>query len=130
MLLFRTVKAKGHFLGRIKVHSIIDDQIIGNDSPNTSTIKLCRGANNNNGIDRDVFLPLDHNDGSNPDIELETPFPGIFIYRFSEGFNYPNANNYLDHLTEIVLKTTRLTGPNEYPRPGVSCFNLFFAIKD
>jgi sodium-independent sulfate anion transporter 11 len=123
ILLFRIIKAKGHFLGRIKVHSIIDDQIIGNDSPNASTIKLYRGANNDTGIDRNVFLPLDHNDGSNPEIELQTPYPGIFIYKFSEGFNYPNANNYLNHLTEIILKATRLTSPNEYLRPGVRCFN-------
>jgi hypothetical protein len=60
MLLFRIVKAKGRFLGRVKVHSVIDDQIIGSDSPNASTIKVCRGANNDTVIGRNAFLPLDH----------------------------------------------------------------------
>jgi sodium-independent sulfate anion transporter 11 len=129
ILLFRTVKARGHILGKVKVQSITDDQINGNDSPDASSVKLYRGASNDTGIARNAFLPLDHNDGSNPDIELKTPYPGIFIYRFSEGFNYPNANNYLDHLTEVIRKITRLTSPNEYPRPGVSCFNLYFYFQ-
>jgi sodium-independent sulfate anion transporter 11 len=125
ILLFRIIKAKGHFLGRVKVHSIIDDHIISNDSPNASTMQLYKGANNGIGISHNVFLPLDHNDGSNLEIELQMPYPGIFIYRFSKGFNYPNANHYLDHLISTILKNTRLTSPNEYPRPRVSYLALF-----
>ncbi|KAJ5624633.1 sulfate permease [Penicillium lagena] len=118
LLLFRVVKSKGHFLGRVKVHSIIDDQIIGDTSASAETTNLYKGANSDTGIGRNVFLPLDHNDGSNPEIELQTPYPGIFIYRFSEGFSFPNANRYLDDLTAHILMATRLTSPNQYPRPG------------
>jgi sodium-independent sulfate anion transporter 11 len=67
---------------------------------------------------REVFLPIGHKDGSNPSIQLEDPYPGIFIYRFSEGFNYPNANHYLDQLTEIVFAKTRRTNQATYNRPG------------
>jgi len=67
---------------------------------------------------RDIFLPIDHKDGSNPDVHVENPYPGIFIYRFSEGFNYPNANHYLDHLTNYIFAHTKRTNPNSYPRPG------------
>jgi len=127
ILLFRIIKAKGHFLGRVKVHSIIDDHIVGNDSPNFSTTQLYKVANHDIGISRNAFLPLDHGDGSNLQIELQTPHPCIFIYRLSEGFNYANANHYLDYLISTILKTTRITSPNEYLRPGVSYF-IFFSL--
>jgi sodium-independent sulfate anion transporter 11 len=67
---------------------------------------------------RSIFLPLDHNDGSNPHIQLETPYPGVFIYRFSEGFNYPNASHYTDYLVAYIFKNTRRTNPDSWPRPG------------
>jgi sodium-independent sulfate anion transporter 11 len=60
---------------------------------------------------RTGFLPLDHEDGSNPRVVLRTPYPGVFIYRFAEGFNYPNASHYLDHLTSVIFKETRRTDP-------------------
>ncbi|KJZ78169.1 hypothetical protein HIM_02207 [Hirsutella minnesotensis 3608] len=58
---------------------------------------------------RTGFLPLDHEDGSNPRVVVRSPYPGIFIYRFAEGFNYPNASRYLNHLTETIFRETRRT---------------------
>lgn len=116
LLLFRVFKAQGRFLGRVKVHSVIGDHLVeGEDSKGTLQI--------NNSSDpeksaRNIFLPIDHRDGSNPSIRAEHPYPGVFIYRFSEGFNYPNANHYLDYLTDTVFKETQRTNPYSYPRPG------------
>ena len=64
------------------------------------------------------LFQLSHDDGSNPDIEVKNPYDGVFIYRFSEGFNYPNANHYLDHLINYIFAHTRRTNPNSYPKPG------------
>jgi solute carrier family 26 (sodium-independent sulfate anion transporter), member 11 len=100
VLLFRVVKARGHIVGRVKVHSVIGDQYMDDAQK------------------RDIFLPLDHNDGSNPNVQPEQPYPGIFIYRFSEGFNYPNANHYTDYLVDYIFKHTRRTNPDSWPRPG------------
>jgi sodium-independent sulfate anion transporter 11 len=69
---------------------------------------------------RTGFLPLDHEDGSNPRVALRTPYPGVFIYRFAEGFNYPNASHYLDHLTSVIFKETRRTDPSLLGKIGVS----------
>jgi solute carrier family 26 (sodium-independent sulfate anion transporter), member 11 len=119
VLLFRVLKARGRFLGKVKVHSVIGDHKFGNDSKTGPF-----GDHGNAGkrasdiLTRNIFIPIDHNDGSNPDIEVKNPFDGIFIYRFSEGFNYPNANHYLDHLTSYIFANTRRTNPNSYPRPG------------
>lgn len=115
ILLFRVVKAKGRFLGRVKVHSMVGDDgkdvnPVGPEKRNSETTV------------RDVFLPIDHEDGSNPQVEVGSPYPGIFIYRFSEGFNFPNANHYLDNLTSTIFQQTRRTNPSAYRKLGVSSF--------
>lgn len=118
VLLFRLVKAQGQFLGRVKVHSVIGDHILDNEGrygtfDNDSTTDLGKVS-----AHRNIFLPINHNDGSNPDVVVDQPHPGIFIYRFSEGFNYPNANHYLDYLVSTIYKTTRRTNLDTYPRLG------------
>lgn len=126
LFLFRAFKARGRFLGRAKIHSVIGDHLLhppeedkeGNASPRRNP------AESEDSV-RNVFLPIDHHDGSNPQIELEDPYPGIFIYRFSEGFNYPNANHYLDQLVDTIFKKTRRTNPATYGRPGVSVSRIF-----
>lgn len=101
VLLFRTAKAQGNFLGRVKIHSIVGDQLIVDDSsryaddglykvPSESS-KRSSGSKVNAAIgsdsSRNVFLPLDRRDGRNPGIEVVSPYPGVFIYRFSEGMS-------------------------------------------
>ena len=111
VLLFRVVRANGHFVGKVKIHSVIGDHLLEDkfhDQPERDEDKEVRN----------LFLPVDHNDGTNPNIHVETPYPGIFMYRFSEGFNYPNASHYTDYLVDYIFKNTRRTNPNSWPRPG------------
>ncbi|RDA92702.1 hypothetical protein CP533_3699 [Ophiocordyceps camponoti-saundersi (nom. inval.)] len=58
---------------------------------------------------RTGFLPLRHEDGSNPSVTLQSPHPGIFIYSFAQGFNYPNASRSLGQLTDTIFRETRRT---------------------
>ena len=113
VLLFRVVKARGRFLGSVKIHSVVGDHLIQGER--TGGL-----ATNPDKVSRNIFLPVEHNDGSNPQVEVESPYPGIFIYRFSEGFNYPNANHYLDYMVATIFKQTRRTNPNAYGKLGVS----------
>ena len=119
VLLFRVVKAQGRFLGKVKVHSVIGDHIMESKDPLAGKDST-RFANDPDNSARNIFLPIEHNDGSNPQIDVESPYPGIFIYRFSEGFNYPNANHYLDYMVATIFKETRRTNPDSYPKLGVS----------
>lgn len=114
VLLFRVVKARGRFLGRVKIHSVMPDDV---KDGNRASIDKSNKAT----TVRDVFLPIDHQDGSNPQVEVVSPYSGIFIYRFSEGFNFPNANHYLDNLTSTIFAQTRRTNSSTYQRLGVSC---------
>ena len=125
LLLYRVAKARGHFLGRVKVHSVVGDHLVGTETQGRaagkSDLELRDGAvgpSEDSSVARNVFLPIDHEDGSNPTINVESPYPGIFIYRFSEGFNYPNASHYLDYLVHTVLRETRRTDPQTFARPG------------
>jgi solute carrier family 26 (sodium-independent sulfate anion transporter), member 11 len=98
ILIFRMLKAKGCFLEHAKVHSVVGDHIIGDDTK-TGAFRENAASDMTRSVQlRSIYIPIDHNNGSNPDIEVRSPYDGILIYRFSEGFNYPNANHYLDHL--------------------------------
>lgn len=121
ILLFRVVKARGRFLGKVKIHSVVGDHLVDEEGKHSAVRR--RTSFNGNDPDksaRNLFLPIDHQDGSNPQIEVDSPYPGIFIYRFSEGFNYPNANHYLDYMVATISKETRRTNLNSYAKPGVS----------
>ena len=111
ILLYRVVKARGRFVGKVKIHSVIGDHLLEDKFHDN------RGADDDS-AERQIFLPFDHEDGSNPNIHVESPYPGIFIYRFSEGFNYPNANHYTDNLVAHIFEHTRRTNQDSWPRPG------------
>ena len=116
VLLYRVLYARGRFMGKVKIHSVVGDHVLGDktappDQASLPTDDPDKGS-------RNIFLPLNHNDGSNPEVGVQSPYPGIFIYRFSEGFNYPNANHYTDYLVATVFKETRRTNMSVYNRPG------------
>ena len=126
LLLYRVFKARGRFLGRVKGHSVIGDQVINgsgkegkpNDGGASRKDLVERGFDPDKAT-RNIFLPIDHADGSNPSIGLDAPYPGIFIYRFSEGYNYPNANHYLDYMISVIFNKTRRTNVHAYGKIGV-----------
>jgi len=112
-------------MGKVKVHSVIGDHLAEDKFPGYEADGRQNPTGNGNKSNdddssqaRNIFLPMDHKDGSNPGIDVESPYPGVFLFRFSEGFNYPNANHYTDYLVETIFKETRRTNPNSYPRLG------------
>ncbi|OAL07651.1 sulfate permease-like protein [Phaeosphaeriaceae sp. SRC1lsM3a] len=118
LYLFRAFKAKGRFMGRAKIHSVVGDHLLDRPEEFKREPSDRNSPKEGESSVRQVFLPLGHDDGSNPLIELEDPYPGIFILRFSEGFVYLNANHYLDQLTETIFAKTRRTNPTAFNRPG------------
>lgn len=140
LLLFRIAKARGHFLGRVKVHSLVGDSLL--DGKGGSKARSSSNINNTNSsfaaLDdkalsalpqtclsdsgcehtRNVFLPIDHYDGSNPSVDVIDPYPGVFVYRFSEGFLYPNATHYTERLVQHIFTVTKRGTLLSLPEPG------------
>jgi sodium-independent sulfate anion transporter 11 len=112
--IFRVFKAQGRFLGRVQVHSVVGDHVLDESHARTPR----KPDNDPENSTRNIYLPISHEDGSNPTLSVGHPHPGVFIYRFSEGYNYPNANHYLDYMTEVIFKETQRTDPNTYGRVG------------
>lgn len=118
IFLVRNLKAKGAFLGRVQVHSVIGDHITGNDNQAAGEYGTFKPDPSLSAPTRNVYLPIDHQDGSNPGVELTNPYPGIFIYRFSELLNYPSASHTIEYLAEYILAHTRPKILNAYKRQG------------
>ncbi|CAG8003641.1 unnamed protein product [Penicillium nalgiovense] len=65
-----------------------------------------------------IYLPTKHEGGTNPRIKINQSASGIFIYRVSEGFNYPNADHYTGHLVSHIFRETRRTTPQAWETTG------------
>ncbi|KAJ2379608.1 hypothetical protein IW150_000030 [Coemansia sp. RSA 2607] len=104
LLLFRIAKAQGKFVGTIRVY----------DRPT-----LRRASQQDKpGNSRSVFVPLDLSDGTNPSVKPQLPADGIFIYRFNEGYLYPNAVHFTEHMVAGIFKRTRPGIVNPYGSLG------------
>lgn len=128
LFIFRLFQAKGRFLGVAKVRTIGDmkarnrsseAQSLSHDEKNQAVVTNARESSIS--TERNLFIPIDHEDNSNPRVAVTHPYPGVFIYQFSELFNYPNATRFLDGLTAGIFKATRRTDPDSLGKLGVSC---------
>ncbi|KAJ1326040.1 SULFATE PERMEASE II [Microdochium nivale] len=99
VILVRMAKARGSFMGQTKIYRVNKDEPV--DKTNSETVS------------RMAYVPLDHRDGSNPNIDLRSPYPGVIVYRFKEGFNYANAGRHMDILTAWAKHETRPTIVNK-----------------
>jgi sodium-independent sulfate anion transporter 11 len=102
ILLYRGAKAKGSFLGEIQIRSVVGDHIINTETVGYHTLSLGLRAPAES---RHIFLPLEINSA------IRKPYPGVFIFRFSEVFNYHNANQYLEQMVRIITAETKRTKP-------------------
>jgi solute carrier family 26 (sodium-independent sulfate anion transporter), member 11 len=129
LLLVRLARTKGRFLGQVQVYRVTshnaeekrDDSSGALSCAQETHVDFHSGVNSERVLkSRDAFLPLDRKDSSNPDIEVGSPYPGVFIYRFSEGFNYINQAQHMDQLLSYILKVTRRTKAEDGIKASVS----------
>ena len=119
LLGLRIALSSGGFLGRVRIHRVSEEELrsgggalAGGDDGSSS---LSGGKKT-----RDVYVAIDHRDNSNPDVPISHPYPGLFVYRFPDGFNYINSAKHLDQLTLYVFKETRRTLLDRFEKIGVS----------
>lgn len=105
LLLFRIAKSRGAFVGAVKI----------------GTIQV---ADSKVGQTRNIYVPLDASDGHNPLVQPVAPPSGVFIYRFNEGFLYPNANHFSEHMVAQIFEQTRPGVMNPYGTLGDRPWNI------
>ncbi|KZL84509.1 sulfate permease [Colletotrichum incanum] len=125
LLLLRLARSKGRFLGQMRIYRHPDHAATPDhkDSDQTSIsssqiLSHSRTLSSTRLPAHNVFLPLDRKDGTNPAVQVNELHPGVFIYRFTEGFNYLNQARYVDRLIEHVTQSTRRTTTPHYDHPG------------
>jgi sodium-independent sulfate anion transporter 11 len=108
MLLIRIARNPGKFRGAVNVTRIVRDP---------SPTSVSRSATTHAGTVRQVFLPYATTDGRNKKVTVQPAYPGVFIYRFSENFNYINQAFHIDYLTTYIKSHTRRTQIDDGIRP-------------
>lgn len=110
LLLFRQLFTKGALLGKVNIYRATQDSIArktdGAYAPGSESTA------------REAYIPIGHKDGSNPQIGIESPYPGVLIYRFTEGFTYLNQQSYMDELVHFAQTIARPTTLDRYARIG------------
>ncbi|KAF2669432.1 sulfate permease [Microthyrium microscopicum] len=105
LLLVRHAQAQGQFLGQVQVYEVSSDTMNGatgqqnQHDPHPESLGL--------NSPRDTYLPIDSTTGLSPDVRVQSPYPGVFIYRFTEGFDYINQAQNIDHLLSYITANTR-----------------------
>ncbi|KAJ1889984.1 hypothetical protein LPJ66_007736 [Kickxella alabastrina] len=115
LLLFRIAKAQGKFVGSVRIYDrpSLTSAADGSRPPSSSQKQLVETGNS-----RNAFVPLDCSDGINPAVKPQQPTNGIFIYRFNEGYLYPNAMHFTEHMVAGIVKRTRAGIANPYGSLG------------
>ena len=101
MLLLRMARNPGRFRGAVGVSRVVRDS-------NEVRVEETRR----------VYLPYDASGNLNSKVEVEPAYPGVFIYRFTENFNYINQASHIDYLTTYIKSHTRPTQIDNGVRPS------------
>jgi sodium-independent sulfate anion transporter 11 len=107
LLLYRIAKAQGQFVGRVQIHQIV----LTPDNIARSTT-------------RNIYVPLDHSDGTNPIVIPISPGNGIFIYRIHESFLYPNASHYTERMLNQIFLESKTGKTSSFSSLGQQPWNL------
>jgi sodium-independent sulfate anion transporter 11 len=116
MLLVRMARNPGNFRGAVNVTRIACQGQPREDPSSCSSSALTLQPHTE--ATRKVYLPYDTNDNRNPDIKVEPVYPGVFIYRFAENFNYINQASHIDHLKTYIKSQTQRTEMDDSIRPS------------
>lgn len=127
MLLFRMARSPGRFRGAVRVrrvgreghtanHRDDDADSVHTHFDETSSTETPQQAppqpRTHTEAPRTVYLPYPSPASTaplNPQVTISPPYPGIFIYRPAEPFNYLNQASHIAHITTHIKALTRRT---------------------
>ncbi|CAG5170167.1 uncharacterized protein ALTATR162_LOCUS7137 [Alternaria atra] len=110
LLLWRQLFTHGAVLGKVRIYRATPESMANKEDGHF--------APGSDASVREAFIPISRKDGSNPLVDIESPYPGILIYRFTEGFTYLNQQGYMDEIVHHAQTISRRTELNKYTRIG------------
>ena len=133
LLLVRMSRTRGRFMGSVRVHDIraSEESGCGNCRGYDSTeedlrmVDCCLSSG-----PRQVYVPLDRRDGSNPLVEVNEVHPGVIVYRFPEGLNYTNCAHHIEDLEAYVIRNTSRTTEEKHDDPSVRLYLHTLPLKE
>lgn len=93
LFLIRVARTRGSVLGSVRIWD--HDQSTGSEKHKDESKPHA------------AFIPLGSDDPHNPNISVQVPYPGLFVYRFAEGLNFLNASQQLNQLGKHIRSATR-----------------------
>ena len=122
LLLVRLARTKGQFLGRVRTWEVVaGDKSHGADG--CDDFSTADRKSKGQGQSRHLYIPLDRCDASNPQVKIDHPYPGVFVYRFGEGYNYTNQALHIATLMDHVEANTRRTSEEHFERESDRLWN-------
>ncbi|KAF1965302.1 sulfate permease-like protein [Bimuria novae-zelandiae CBS 107.79] len=118
LLLIRMARTPAQSLGCARVTRIPHLQnadsnhpctnVSGASTPSTLSSPSTDDTPGTSGL-RDIYLPSTGKSAHNPRLKITPAHPGVFIYRFAEGYNYINQAHHIDYLLTHIYAHTRRT---------------------
>ena len=119
VLLVRLARTRGRFVGIAKTRRATTDAKFHENSDSSSSTFVSGSAEG----PREVFVPLDRKDATNPRVKVETPYPGVFVYRFSENYNYTNQAYHVDTLLNYIMDNSRRMSEEHFEKESDRLWN-------
>jgi sodium-independent sulfate anion transporter 11 len=110
LLLWRQLFTQGALLGKVRIYRATPETIANKEDGHF--------APGSDPFAREAFIPISRKDGSNPLVDIESPYSGVLVYRFTEGFTYLNQQGYMDELVYHAQTISRPTTLDRYTKIG------------
>lgn len=122
VMLIRIARTKGQFLGRVHTRRVVQRGSNNTNEPKNHTTDSDAPVAGQY-QSRDVYLPLNKLDACNPRLIIDSPYPGVFIYRFNESYNYTNQARHVMLLVEHIMQGTRRRTEEYYEKESDRLWN-------
>ncbi|KAG8631590.1 hypothetical protein KVT40_000730 [Elsinoe batatas] len=111
LLLLRMSRSKGYLLGQVEIFSTAQDvhRMAVGGSAGSFPAHNSHLTSQWDAMSRQTFISLERQDYTNPKLKVDSPYSGVFIYRFPEGLNYTNQNLHMAEILRLINKRTRPT---------------------
>ncbi|KAF4552169.1 Sulfate permease-like protein 3 [Elsinoe fawcettii] len=109
LLLLRISRSKGYLLGQVEIFSTAQEVHRMASPPSSPASADPHLTSHWDFMSRKTFISLDQQSYTNPSLRVESPYPGVFIYRFPEGLNYTNQSLHTTEILRLIKSRTRPT---------------------